>query len=223
MQIQLSKYYSSYNLETTDVLTKNETTMKKIFIINGVPQFLNSGGKLNKLLTEWTDKYFRSRDYEIKMTDLNKKYNTEEEVSKFIWADVIIYHTAAWWCQIPNGFKKYLDEVLMAGHGKGIYVSDGRHSINPTRNYGTGGSLQGRKYMLTTTWNAPEDAFTVEGEFFNQHSVDDGPMFGFHCMNAFIGLTKLPSFHFYDVSKNFEVNLSEKEYLKHLDKISDLI
>ncbi|SPZ92322.1 Uncharacterised protein [Sphingobacterium multivorum] len=31
--------------------------------------------------------------------------------------------------------------------------------------------MQGKKYMVTSSWNAPETAFTMENEFFDQHSV----------------------------------------------------
>lgn len=193
--------------------------MKKIFVINGAPKFAHSGGEFNKTLLSWTTTYFQQKGYEVKSTDINNGYDVEEEVSKFIWADIIIYHTPIWWFQLPNDFKKYFDEVLTAGHQNGIYFSDGRRSANPTRNYGTGGTLQGRRYMLTTTWNAPLDAFTIDGEFFNQHNVDEGVMFAFHRMNAFIGMQPVESFHFYDVMKNHNIEQSEKNYLTHLDKI----
>ena len=39
--------------------------------------------------------------------------------------------------------KKYIDEVFTTGHGK-LYHSDGRHRVNPTEGYGTGGLLQGK-------------------------------------------------------------------------------
>lgn len=193
--------------------------MKKIFVINAGQKFGHSGGEFNHTLTNWTIDYFKQHDgYEVKTTDINNPYDLNEEVDKFVWADLIIYHTPIWWFQVPFGFKEYLDRVFTEGNNKGIYVSDGRHRINPTRNYGTGGSLQGRKYMLTTTWNAPSDAFTIEGEFFNQHSVDEGVMFGFHRMNAFIGLSKLDSFHFYDIMKNPNIEYYKKAYLRHLDE-----
>ncbi|MFV0418063.1 MAG: NAD(P)H-dependent oxidoreductase [Dysgonomonas sp.] len=195
--------------------------MKKVLIINGAPQFAHSGGELNKTLSEWTIDYFRQqKGYDVKYTDINREYDVEEEVKKFVWSDIVIYHTPIWWFQLPNDFKKYFDEVLTAGHQKGIYFSDGRRSANPTRNYGTGGLLQGRKYMLTTTWNAPHEAFTIEDEFFKQHGVDDGVMFGFHRMNAFIGLEPLESFHFYDVMKKTNIEQFEKNYIDHLNKIS---
>lgn len=197
--------------------------MKRIFIINGAPKFAHSGGEFNKTLAGWTKSFFEQQGNDIKYTDINDEYDPEEEVKKFVWADVIIYHTPIWWFQLPNDLKKYIDEVFTAGHQNGIYFSDGRRSANPTRNYGTGGSLQGRKYMLTTTWNAPIEAFTLEGEFFDRHSVDESVMFGFHRMNAFVGLSPLESFHFYDVMKNPNIEQAEKDYLKHLEKISRLL
>ncbi|WP_029903961.1 NAD(P)H-dependent oxidoreductase [Prevotella sp. 10(H)] len=197
--------------------------MKKIFVINGAPKFAHSGGEFNKTLAGWTINFFRGKDnYEIEYTNINDVYDPEEEVKKFVWADIIIYHTPVWWFQIPNDFKKYIDEVLTSGHQNGIYFSDGRRSANPTRNYGTGGLLQGRKYMLTTTWNAPQEAFTIEDEFFKLHNEDD-VMYGFHQMNAFIGLSPIESFHFHDVSKNPKIGYWEKKYLEHLEQISKSI
>jgi modulator of drug activity B len=108
--------------------------------------------------------------------------------------------------------------VLTAGHRKGIYYSDGRKSENPDLNYGKGGSMQGKKYMLTTTWNTPETAFILEGEFFNQTSVDNGVMFGFHRMNAFTGMEKIEGFHFHDLEKNAtpeRISNYQSLYLEH--------
>ncbi|MGN7785304.1 NAD(P)H-dependent oxidoreductase [Niabella sp. 22666] len=177
--------------------------MTKIFIINGGQHFAHSGGKFNQTLVQW-DKSFFTPDsgFEIQTTDINEPYDLDDEVSKFVWADVVIYHTPVWWFGLPHKFKEYLDTVFTAGHRKGIYYSDGRKRESPEINYGTGGSLHGRHYMLTTTWNAPETAFTLPGEFFHQKSVDDGVMFGFHRMNAFTGMKQLDGFHFHDLEKN---------------------
>ncbi len=198
--------------------------MKKILIINGGQRFAHSEGRFNHTLTEWTTDYFKNRKgYEVRITNISEGFIPEEEVDKFIWAHIIIYHTPIWWFGLPHDFKRYFDVVLTAGHKNGIYLSDGRRSANPTRNYGTGGSLQGRKYMLTTTWNAPKEAFNIENEFFNKHSVDEGVMFGFHRMNEFIGMSKLESFHFYDVMKNPNIDEWKKEYTAHLAKIDEPI
>jgi modulator of drug activity B len=197
--------------------------MKHILIINAGQNFAHSSGKYNKTITETTLSFFEKFEaVEVKVTNISEGYNQEEEVEKFVWADYIIYHTPMWWFQVPNGFKKYIDEVFTVGHRKGIYHSDGRTHVNPEINYGTGGMLQGRKYMVTTSWNAPKTAFTLPGEFFNETSVDDGPLFGFHRMNAFAALEKLPSFHFHDVEKNADVARDMNEYTMHLEQIFEL-
>lgn len=177
--------------------------MTKIFIINGGQHFAHSGGRFNQTLVHWDKSFFTSENgFKVQTTDINQVYDLEEEVEKFVWADIIIYHTPVWWFGLPHRFKEYLDTVFTAGHRKGIYYSDGRKKENPAINYGTGGSLQGRHYILTTTWNAPETAFTLPGEFFHQKSVDEGVMFGFHRMNAFTGMKRLEGFHFHDLEKN---------------------
>lgn len=194
--------------------------MTKIFIINGGQKFGHSGGRFNETISNETLNFFKNNTaFEIKTTNINDEYNPVTEVEKFVWADVIIYHTPIWRFQLPHGFKKYIDEVFTEGHDKGIYKSDGRTSENPTINYGTGGMLHGRKYMLTTSWNAPKEAFTLPGEFFNQHSVDEGPLFGFHRMNAFTGMKPLESIHFHDIEKNANVESDIKLYQKHLTQL----
>src|SRR5690606_16539120 len=121
--------------------------MKKVLIINGGQNFGHSGGRYNKTITENTLDVLKTFDnIEIKTTNVSENYDKNEEVQKFDWADYIIYHTPNWLFHIPNGFKKYIDEVFTAGHAKGIYMSDGRKAENPHINYGTGGMLGGRKY-----------------------------------------------------------------------------
>ena len=73
--------------------------------------------------------------------------------------------------------------------------------------------------MVTTSWNAPETAFTLPGEFFNETSVDNGPLFGFHKMNAFVSLEKMESFHFHDVEKNANIERDMEIYQQHLKKV----
>lgn len=194
--------------------------MKNIFIINGGQVFGHSGGRFNATITEITLEFFTNKEgFEVRVTDINKEYEPEKEVENFAWADVVIYHTPIWWFQLPHGFKKYIDEVFTAGHQRGIYKSDGRSADNPAINYGTGGMLHGKKYMLTTSWNAPATAFTLPEEFFMQKSVDEGPLFGFHRMNAFTGMQSLESMHFHDVEKNADIQRDMTAYQAHLHKI----
>ena len=194
--------------------------MKNIFVINGGQKFGHSGGRFNETITEVTVNFFRNNpDFEVRVTHVNDEYDPQQEVENYVWADVVIYHTPIWWFQLPHGFKKYIDVVFTVGHANGIYHSDGRRSANPTRNYGTGGMLHGKKYMVTTSWNAPEEAFTIPGEFFNEKTVDEGPLFGFHRMNAFTGMEPLESKHFHDIEKNADVVRDMAAYTAHLNRI----
>lgn len=194
--------------------------MTKIFIINGGQTFGHSGGKFNNTVTAQTLDFFTNNEgFEVKVTNINDNYDPAEEVAKYVWADIVIYHTPIWWFQLPHNFKKYIDVVFTEGHAKGIYNSDGRNAANPAINYGTGGTLHGRKYMVTTSWNAPKEAFTLPGEFFNERSVDDGVLFGFHRMNAFTGMQPLPSLHFHDIMKNPDMNGLLESYEQHLENL----
>ena len=194
--------------------------MKNIFIINGSHPFAHSGGRFNETLFNTTVSYFDTLDkFDVKCTQVGDAYNAKEEVEKFKWADLVIYHTPIWWFQIPFGFKKYIDEVFTEGHQNGIYKSDGRSRLNPDINYGTGGLMHRKKYILTTSWNAPKTAFTLENEFFNQKSVDEGVMFGFHRMNAFTGMELLGTHHFHDMEKNADVPLELNNYSTFLNDL----
>ncbi|WP_024480416.1 NAD(P)H-dependent oxidoreductase [Cellulophaga baltica] len=194
--------------------------MKNMFIINGSHPFAHSGGRFNETLFNTTTSYFESNEeFEVKTTQVGEKYDVKEEVEKFKWADLVIYHTPIWWFQIPFGFKKYIDEVFTEGHQNGIYASDGRSRKNPNIDYGTGGLMHGKKYILTTSWNAPKTAFTLENEFFNQKSVDEGAMFGFHRMNAFTGMELLATHHFHDMEKNADVPLELNNYSVFLNDL----
>ncbi|OEK08995.1 NADPH quinone reductase MdaB [Flavivirga aquatica] len=192
--------------------------MKNILIINGWHAFAIAKGEFNKSLYNISKSFFdKSSNYKVKETEINKEYNIEEEVSKFVWADVIIYHTPIWWFSVPYKFKKYLDEVLTAGYGNGLWVSDGRSHENPEINYGTGGLLKGKHYILTTSWNAPKGAFIIPNEFFNEQGADEGVLSGFHGMNRYLGLNLMESLQFHDVEKNANIDEELKRYKLFLE------
>ncbi|PRD48455.1 NADPH quinone reductase MdaB [Sphingobacterium haloxyli] len=192
--------------------------MSKIFIINGGQEFNESKGLFNKLLTEWTENTAKELGFEVRITHIEDGYEIETEIENFIWADAIVVHTPIWWFQLPYKFKQYIDLVFQNGRGK-IYKSDGRTRTNPEINYGTGGLLKGKKYMITSSWNAPAGAFTIKDEIMDQKTVDEGVLFGVHIAMKFVGLSKLDGFHFYDIVKGLTPQRFEdyhKSYIAHL-------
>ena len=193
-----------------------------VFIINGGQTFAHSGGMFNNTLTGWTVEVMKEKGFAYRVTNINDAFDPLAEVENFKWADVIIYHTPIWWFQLPNGMKRYIDEVFTAGHDNGIYRNDGRSRKNPDVNYGTGGLMQGKRYMVTTSWNAPQTAFTLEGEFFDRRTVDEGVLFGFHKMNQFVGMTRIEGFHFHDLEKNAtpeRIAEYHKAYVAHINQV----
>ncbi|NLR62405.1 NAD(P)H-dependent oxidoreductase [Chitinophaga polysaccharea] len=192
----------------------------KVFVINAGQVFAHSGGLFNNTLTSWTVEFLDRKGMDYQVININDDFDPMAEVERFKWADLVIYHSPIWWFQVPNRLKKYIDDVFTAGHQNGMYASDGRSRKNPAINYGTGGLMQGKKYMVTTSWNAPETAFTLPGEFFEQHSVDQGVLFGFHKMNQFVGMDQVPGFHFHDLEKNAtpeRLANYRHDYLQHLE------
>ncbi|NRS92147.1 putative NADPH-quinone reductase [Chryseobacterium sp. 16F] len=68
--------------------------MKNIFIINGGHPFAHSGGRFNETLFNTTMGYFDSNEnFAVKSTQAGDDYDAKEEVEKFKWADIVIYHT----------------------------------------------------------------------------------------------------------------------------------
>jgi modulator of drug activity B len=69
-------------------------------------------------------------------------------------ANLVILQTPVNWFGAPWIYKKDADEVFNAGlAGKALLEGDGRTRKDPSRQYGTGGKRQGRKFMISATWN----------------------------------------------------------------------
>lgn len=189
--------------------------MKKILVINGHQYYPFAEGKLNSSLIERATQIMEEQEYEIKYTVSEKGYNVEEEIEKWLWADVVMLQTPLNWMGVTWSFKKYLDEVLTAGMMGKLSNGDGRSSEAPKKNYGLGGLLKG-KYMISVTANAPKEAFNnPEEKFFDGLSEDDllRPM---HLNFKWFGLEPLKSFFAYDVMKNPEVESDFIRFENHL-------
>ncbi|MEI7215853.1 NAD(P)H-dependent oxidoreductase [Pectobacterium carotovorum] len=190
--------------------------MQNILLINAGKSFAHSKGELNHTLTDAAAGFLRDKGHDVRVTVVDNGYDIEQEIQNYLWADTIIYQMPGWWMDTPWILKKYIDEVFTAGHGS-LYASDGRSRSDVSKKYGSGGLLQGRKYMLSLTWNAPLEAFEDPEQFFHGVGVD-GVYLPFHKANQFIGLSPLPTFICNDVMKAPDVPTYLANYRQHLDE-----
>lgn len=124
--------------------------MQNILLIDAGKSFAHSKGELNHTLTDVAASFLRDKGHDVRVTVVDNGYDIEQEIQNYLWADTIIYQMPRWWMDTPWILKKYIDEVFTAGHGS-LYASDGRSRSDASKKYGSGGLLQGRKYMLSLT------------------------------------------------------------------------
>lgn len=191
--------------------------MKNILLLNGGKQFAHSAGQLNSTLHEAALAHLDRAGFDVRQTFIDGGYDVQEEVEKFLWADVVIYQMPGWWMGAPWTVKKYIDEVFTAGHGS-LYASDGRTRSDHTQKYGSGGLIQGKQYMLSLTWNAPQQAFDEADDFFEGKGVD-AVYFPFHKAQQFLGMSGLPTFLATDVMKGPDVPAALAAYQAHLERV----
>ncbi|MTT30478.1 flavodoxin family protein [Terrilactibacillus sp. BCM23-1] len=178
--------------------------MSHILIINGYQTYGEPKGKLNETLADEMERLLKGK-HEIKRTNIDKGYKISDEQEKFVWADTIIFQTPVYWFNVPGLLKTYIDEVYRSG----IFFS-GRGE------YGRGGLFKDKHYMLSTTWNAPREAFQNETAFLGGKTVDD-IFLGFHKTQEFVGMKKLETFTVHDVVHHPQIDIYLEELKKHLE------
>ena len=193
--------------------------MKSVLIINAHHPYPFSEGRLNGSLVDIAMKNLEKKGYKVRLTTMQDDFVVDEEIDKHTWADVVLVQTPCNWMGVPWPFKKYMDEVYTAGMDGRLCDGDGRTREDASRQYGSGGSLTGKKYMLSLTYNAPKEAFDDPGqEFFGGRGIDDlfWPM---HLNFKFFGMTPLETFACHDVMKNPDVENDFARLEAHLDRI----
>ncbi|MEM6642777.1 MAG: NAD(P)H-dependent oxidoreductase [Bacteroidota bacterium] len=192
--------------------------MKKALIINAHQEYPFAKGELNQEIAKRIAEYLQSVGYEIKTTTMQDDWDADEEVDKHTWADVVILQSPTNWMGLPWSFKKYMDEVYTAGMFGKMSQNDGRTAESPKKNYGGGGLMLDTHYMLSLTFNAPEESFNDENEFlFAGKSVDD-LYFPQHMNFKFFGMKPIPTFACFDVMKNPKIENDFKRLQKHLEE-----
>lgn len=196
-------------------------TNKKILIIHTHQIYEGiSEGKLNKKMAMQAKVFFEGKDYEVLETFIQHGYNVEEEIEKHLKADLVLIQTPINWFNAPWMFKKYVDEVfMMCLMVQKIVSNDGRSKDDPLKQYGTGGLSQGKKVMISATWNAPKEAFNDLNQYLLEGKSADDVVYNITLNYKFSGYELLPNFHCFDVWKNPTVDLYESDYAVHLEKI----
>lgn len=192
--------------------------MANILIINAHEPYPFSEGRLNATLLDRAATVLADMGHAIRTTVVHNGYTLSQELEKHQWADVILLQSPVNWMGVPWTFKRYMDEVYSAGMDGTLCHGDGRTRSDPSREYGSGGSLIGKRYMLSLTFNAPQGAFDDPEQYlFQGRSVDDLflPM---HMNFRFFGMEPIETFACYDVIKNPDVENDLVRFEAHLNK-----
>jgi len=190
--------------------------MSNILIINAHQYYPFSEGKLNATLVDKAATMLEGKGHSTRVVTMSDVIDVEKELANHQWADTVLLQSPSNWMGVPWSFKKYMDEVYTAGMGGALCVGDGRNEQEPKKNYGTGGTMKGKRYMLSLTFNAPEESFNDPEEFFDGKSVDD-LMFPMHMNFKFFDMQPMATFSCFDVMKNADVEHDFKRFEAHIN------
>ena len=191
--------------------------MSNILIINAHQYYPFAEGKLNATLVDKASSQLQNKGHQVRLVTMKQQWNVEQELANHQWADVVILQTPVNWMGVPWTFKKYMDEVYTAGMGGALCEGDGRTADAPKENYGKGGTLVGKKYMLSLTFNAPKESFDDKKEYLFQGKSVDDLFFPMHMNFRFFGMEPMPTFACFDVMKNADVEGDFARFETHLN------
>lgn len=190
--------------------------MSNILIINAHHKYPFAEGRLNGSLVQKADELLTAGGHTTRVVTIDDGWDVDRELENHQWADIVLLQTPVNWMGVPWTFKKYMDEVYTAGMGGQLCDGDGRHREAPEKQYGSGGTLVGKKYMLSLTFNAPKASFDDAGQFLFQGKGVDDLLFPMHMNFRFFGMEPLPTFACFDVMKNADVENDFKRFAAHL-------
>jgi len=198
----------------------------KILIINTHLNYPGwSEGRLNLTFMDAAKAFFTEHGQptlgvpKVAETFVERGYKPEEEVQKHAVADLVILQTPVNWFGAPWIYKKYVDEVFNAAlTSKVLLEGDGRTRQDPSKQYGTGGKMQGRKFMISATWNAPRETFDNPDSFLYGGKGTADLFLPITSNYKFCGYDILPAFGVFDIYKNPNIPRALEDYHRHLEK-----
>lgn len=176
-----------------------------------------SEGKLNLKFMNVARTFFLECGHEVAETFVERGYEAEEEVAKHAAADPVILQTPVNWFSAPWIYKKYVDEVFNVGFAKQVMLAgDGRTRDDPSRQYGSGGKMQGKRFMISATWNAPREIFDNPDSLLYGGKGTADLFLPITSNYRFTGFEVLPDFGVFDIYKNPDVPRAIENYNQHL-------
>jgi modulator of drug activity B len=197
---------------------------KKVLLINTHLTYPNwTEGTLNNSFIQKAKDFFESKGFAVLETKVEDGYNADEEVEKHLQADIVILQTPLNWFGAPWIYKKYVDELFNSGFAsKKLLTGDGRTSEDVTKQYGSGGLMQGKKFMICATWNAPAEAFgNIDQQLFQGKKTGD--LFLHISSNyRFCGYDILPDYNCFDIYRRNNIVKDLENYPAHLADVFNL-
>ncbi|OAH72627.1 flavodoxin [Chryseobacterium sp. FP211-J200] len=182
-----------------------------------------SEGKLNASFYNAAKTFFISKNYKVLETKVEDGYNPDEEVEKHLQADIIILQTPVNWENTPWIYKKYVDEVFNSAlKNKKFLSGDGRSETEGSKQYGMGGKMQGKKFMISATWNAPEESFNDKNQYLFKGKSADDALFNVAANYLFTGFEVVPGYYCYDVYHNKHIKEDIENYPAYLQKVFNI-
>ena len=193
---------------------------KKVLLINTHLTYSNwSEGTLNNSFVQKAKDFFESKSFEVLETKVEEGYNPEEEVEKHLQADIVILQTPVNWFGAPWIYKKYVDEVFNSGLNSQKFLSgDGRTREDITKQYGTGGKMQGKKFMICATFNAPNESFDNPSQTLLQGKGTSDLFLNITSNYKFCGVEIIDGFNCFDIFKDGDIAKDLENYPNHLEK-----
>ncbi len=116
--------------------------------------------------------------------------------------------------------KKYVDEVFNVGlQNKLLLTGDGRTRQDPAKQYGTGGLMQGKKFMICATWNAPAEAFdNPDYNLFRGKGLTD-IFLPITSNYRFCGYDIIDSYNCFDIFKRSDIDKDIEKYPAYLEEL----
>lgn len=197
---------------------------KKVLLINTHLTYPNwSEGKLNDAFHQKAKEFFLSKGFEVLETKIEDGYNVDEEVEKHLEAYIIILQTPINWFGAPWIYKKYIDEVFNSGLQDARFLSgDGRTREDSTKQYGTGGNMQGKKFMVCSTWNAPKASFNDPNQVLFEGRSTADVLIQITSNYRFCGADIVEDYNCFDIFKDGDIAGDLENYPKHLEKVFEV-